>query len=319
MYGIVGTDLGSSFEHHGKLFFLFGDTWGRPGDRDLVGWTRSRSPEKIDLSFYKDADGKWLPLTVPGVAQAGFEVPTGGVSVNGKMYIVVTTDWSAEKLMGRSVLAVSTDDGKTFTAVYSLSTTKFINVAFWKAGGWVYLWGSGRYRQSSVCVARVKPGDLADHSRLRYFAGFDPAGRARWSEHEQDAAELFHHNVVGELSVAYIKPVKRYVMLYNSGEPRGIVMRSAGTPWGPWSDPHVIFNPRADGGYGHFMHVPPAGQDDGLSDPGRQDVWGGEYGPYVISRFTTGDKDGCRLFYTMSTWNPYNVVIMQTDLRVGER
>src|SRR5215467_2835515 len=26
-FGIAGTDLGSSFEHNGKLWFLFGDTW----------------------------------------------------------------------------------------------------------------------------------------------------------------------------------------------------------------------------------------------------------------------------------------------------
>src|ERR1700674_2991621 len=30
-FGIIGTDLGSSFEHEGRLWFLFGDTAGRPG------------------------------------------------------------------------------------------------------------------------------------------------------------------------------------------------------------------------------------------------------------------------------------------------
>src|SRR5262245_35044615 len=40
-FGIVGTDLGSSFEHDGKLWFLFGDTAGRPGQRDVIGWTES--------------------------------------------------------------------------------------------------------------------------------------------------------------------------------------------------------------------------------------------------------------------------------------
>ena len=63
-FGVEGTDLGSSFEHDGKLFFLFGDTWGRPGARDALAWTTSTDPEKIDLDFPRDKDGKWLPLTV---------------------------------------------------------------------------------------------------------------------------------------------------------------------------------------------------------------------------------------------------------------
>ena len=43
---------------------------------------------------------------------------------------------------------------------------------------------------------------------------------------------------------------------------------------------------------------------------------GGEYGPYVMSRFTTETAGRCRLYYTMSTWNPYQVVVMQSDFRL---
>ena len=35
------------------------------------------------------------------------------------------------------------------------------------------------------------------------------------------------------------------------------------------------------------------------------------------ARFTTGSRGSCRLFYTMSTWNPYGVVVMQTDLELA--
>ncbi len=57
-FGAFATDLGSSFEHRGKLFFLFGDTVGRAGDRDAVTWTRSRDPSTIRLDFFLDKDGK---------------------------------------------------------------------------------------------------------------------------------------------------------------------------------------------------------------------------------------------------------------------
>ena len=53
-YGLVGTDLGSSFEHQGRLWFLFGDTvaanlayndW-RPEAGDCMAWTTDTDPER---------------------------------------------------------------------------------------------------------------------------------------------------------------------------------------------------------------------------------------------------------------------------------
>jgi len=320
-FGIFGTDLGSSFEHDGRLFFLFGDTWGRPGLRDAVAWTRSDTPQNLLLDFYKAPDGGWLPLTVPSVDMGAFEVPTGGVSVGGRMYVAVTTDWSPQRYaMGRSVLTVSQDDGRTFQALYDLSRTKFINVSFWSSGGWLYLFGSGQYRRSDVYLARTRPADLADRPRLLYFHGFDRRGTPQWSAREPEAVPLFHHPVVGEFSVAYCQSVRRYVLLYNSTSPRGIIMRSAPAPWGPWSEGEIIFDPWRDHGYGYFMHIPAtfkASKHDSANDPWRENDWGGEYGPYVTARFTTGSARGCRIFYTMSTWNPYAVVVMQTDLKLA--
>jgi hypothetical protein len=318
-FGVVATDLGSSFEHKGKLYFLFGDTGGRPGDRDALAWTESTDPAKIMLHFYPAKDGKWLPLTVPGIKQGAFEIPSGGVSIAGTMYVVCTTDHSEEKVMGRSVFASSHDDGRTFKMLYELSRTKFINVSFWPAGDWLYIYGSGAYRKSNVCLARVRPTDIRDRSKLEYFGGTGRNGAPRWSPHERDAVPLFQHHQIGEFSVSHLKPVKRYVMLYNAAEPRGITLRSAKAPWGPWSEGTVLFEPGRDNGYGHFMHISSKGKKktDALSDPKRDDEWGGEYGPYIMSRYTSGAEGHCRIYYTMSTWNPYQVMVMQSDLKLG--
>src|SRR5581483_4804765 len=135
----------------------------------------------------------------------------------------------------------SADDGRTFKVLYELSRDRFINVSFWSADGWLYVYGSGDYRKSSVSLARVRPADIGDRSALRYFAGTGADGEPKWSAKEADAAALFRHDVVGEFSVAYLEPVKRYVTLYNATKPRGITLRSAPTPWGPWSEGTVIF------------------------------------------------------------------------------
>ena len=229
-FGVVATDLGSSFEHKGKLYFLFGDTRGRPGDRDVMAWTTSTRPDKIILDFHKGKDDMWLPLTVPGIKQGAFEIPSGGISIAGTMYVVCTTDHSEKKVMGRSVLASSHDDGQTFKMLYELSRDKFINVSFWLSNDWLYIYGSGEYRKSSVCLARVKPADIGDRSKVRYFAGAGVDGQPKWLPREADAVVLFRHDEIGEFSLAYLQPVKRYVMLYNAGKPRGITMRSAEQP-----------------------------------------------------------------------------------------
>jgi hypothetical protein len=321
-FGFLATDLGSSFEHKGKLYFLFGDSWGRPGSEDAVAWAESTNPEQILLDFHLGRDGKWLPPKVPGIRQGPFEVPSGGVSIADTMYVVFTTGHtghSSGKVMERSVVARSYDDGQTFKVLYELSRDKFINVSFWSADGWLYLYGSGEYRKSSVYLARVDPADFEDRSNLRYFSGMSPDQQQQWSPREADAVPLFRHDVVGEFSVAYLEPVQRYVMLYNSGEPRGITMRSAENPWGLWSEGTVVFEPWRDNGYGHFIHISAKfeGQKDALSDPRREDQWGGEYGPYIMARFTNGFDGWCRIYYTMSTWNPYQVMVMQSDLRLG--
>jgi hypothetical protein len=227
--------------------------------------------------FYEAADRRWLPLTVPGIKQGAFEIPSGGISNAGAMFVVCTTDHSEKKVMGRSVLAVSHDDGRTFRMLYELSSTKFMNVSFWPTDDWLYIYGSGNYRKSNVCLARVKPAHLNDKSELEYFTGVGPKGHPRWSPRQADAIALFQQPQVGEFSVSYLKPVKQYVMLYNASEPRGITMRSAEMPWGPWSTGTVIFDPSRDNGYGHFMHL--KSKADGLSDPNRGAEWGRNTAP----------------------------------------
>ena len=48
-------------------------------------------------------------------------------------------------------------------------------------------------------------------------------------------------------------------------------------------------------------------------DPTRN---GGIYGPYLISSFTRGTPSTTTVYWTMSTWNPYEVMLMKTRLRL---
>jgi hypothetical protein len=100
--GIFGADLGSSFEHSGKLWFLFGDTWPEPqegptDDGDSVAWSTDVNVEDgLQLNFFlsdgqrykspklRDEQGNSLSVR-------GFEVPIAGVSSRDRMYIFYST------------------------------------------------------------------------------------------------------------------------------------------------------------------------------------------------------------------------------------
>jgi hypothetical protein len=183
------------------------------------------------------------------------------------------------------------------------------------------VWGSGRYRDSNVYVAAVpldRVGD-PDTSAWRYYTAGDPP----WSPDEQKAAALLNppNPKVGELSGSWVPALGAWLLMYNSetrGD-RGIWGHVAPQPWGPWSAGTLLFGPRWAGlGYGNFMHEPGV---DNVSDPGREDQYGGEYGPYLIDRFTTpvpstGGGRRAKIHFVMSTWNPYNTVLMRAAVEV---
>ena len=93
-------------------------------------------------------------------------------------------------------------------------------------------------------------------------------------------------------------------------------MRTADAPWGPWTKPQLVFDPWDHGGYCHFIHASwESMQCDDVHNPGRENEWGGEYGPYQFESLAVGDEAATTIYFTMSTWNPYTVVLMSASLR----
>ena len=347
-FGIYGTDLGVSFIHNGRLYFLFGDTNRRdpdaglpasafPGedfneeltDLDAIAYTTSdRAYNGITLTFNSDSPH------VDDIVQLTGEHPIEGTSLNKHMFIFFTTDLQPDGLVPtRTVLAKSSDNGVYFgKSLYTLSTSKFIHISCevidnetikglpTNSGKGLLIWGSSVHRKSDIFLAHVPLNEITNKSSIRYFAGFESSNSKKvlWKINEEEAKPLFKAECIGELSVRWNYYLNKWIMLYNCDHcnTKGIVIRLADTPWGDWSSPKIIFDPQD--GYGKFIHSP---RNDNIYDKGRNRLSdrGSVYGPYQITPYSTGIKYRyTKIYFTLSTWNPYQVIQMSAIITSDE-
>jgi hypothetical protein len=154
---------------------------------------------------------------------------------------------------------------------------------------------------------------------------------------------------VGNISVIYSPELRLWLMTYDGGRQagltrpatNGIYFSYASAPWGPWTTPQLIFNACRDNGFGNFMRYHfdpndpskntcpaavtgtahssgPAGPtigDQTANDPVTKN--GSVYAPFMIERFTEVQGDTLKIFYTMSTFNPYTIVEMESDFKIN--
>lgn len=344
--GIRGTDLGVSIEHQGRRFLLFGDThWTRPW---LV--TRDSIAEVFDAEPLPEVRFHGSPLRVSGATMREYDVPLDAVSVAAGCYGFFTSHHFRHGLtMGRSVLAklrapqLLIDPGVRrqpvdFTGLTTISERYFINISAQirpardvpgaedcggaGSGDVVLLWGTGSYRASELRLAMLPvealPESRTDRLELRYWDG------AGWSDTEAAAAPLFSPAALGEISVRWLPEVGRYLLLAMSGpeDPAGatVTARWADNPAGPWTPRLALMDwvqvGMIDDSQRRFIK---AHADDPVAEnlfsPQSRGL-GGAYAPY----FYDARRDGADLVlrYTLSTWNPYQVVLMEHRLHPGE-
>jgi hypothetical protein len=140
-----------------------------------------------------------------------------------------------------------------------------------------------------------------------------------------DAQPVVKDGTLGDLSVTWCKDLGLWLMTYDRRTaPNGIAFSYSRTPWGPWSEPQLVFNAVVNGALGKFIHNPRARPNDGLAGPilmprkeaDPDTIIGGAYGPYVVERWTKLRGSELDIYYTMSTINPYVVVLMKSRLSV---
>jgi hypothetical protein len=246
--------------------------------------------------------------------------------------------------IGSAVLAHSEDDGRTFAHavempvgfVYAtaVNTRLAANIPDDQRLG-ILVFAVPRYRASVPYLAQASAESLADPTTWRFFVGRDANGGPKWTTSAEwsrgagsvrgwkppGEAELFAppESCVGEFSITWNRPLGLWLMLYNCKST--VFALVAPAPWGPWSeqtrilshddpiDCHLVMMPA---GCGNLRNFWPKRREDGKF------VAGGLYAPFVLNRFTTaggGPGRSSTIYWVVSTWNPYEVVVMRTVLR----
>ncbi|WP_006241674.1 DUF4185 domain-containing protein [Mycolicibacterium tusciae] len=263
-----------------------------------------------------------LPAGITLIPTAGISVPTPGTEYGVTQYIsfMSVTQWGAPGVWttNYSAIAYSTDNGEVWhvapqTVRYNTAASgnqNFQQMAFVRPGdGFVYAYGTPNGRQGAAYVARVLERDILDLSKYEYYSagsaggwygvGATPAG---WVKGKPAAATpLFGQSTttpgacgavnvnpgsaVSEMSVQYNQQLKKYVALHGDRN-NNIVMRTSDRPEGGWSGPQVLMTQQNGGIYAPMMH------------------------PWSPSTQGTGTD----LYWNLSMWSDYNVMLMKTDL-----
>jgi hypothetical protein len=132
---------------------------------------------------------------------------------------------------------------------------------------------------------------------------------------------------VGEHSVTWNAPLHVWLLLY-SCTPWTVEARFAPEPWGHWSPPIIMISAVRDPNVVCTLIQAAAGC------PGLQNYWtlptgtpwpGAFYAPFVMDRFTQdatppgpGQPKRATVYWLLSTWNPYTVIVMQSTLELQE-
>jgi len=337
-YGIQGTDLGYSFENNGLIYFLFGDTVGQLGKAlDTIATTDATDPEKGVRLDFLTVGKDYLTVQPPGISMGAFETPIGGISIGGQMYVTVRTNHAADWSTDRAVLTKFTlpDTFQPLRTMSQAPAGHFLTMSVHAetgpidglpAGGpFIYIWGTGTYRKSDAYLSIVPSANFESGQGTLYYAGSNAAGLPTWSQNESDAQAIVKNGTMGDISVTWSKDLRLWLMTFDSRPPApaGIEFSYSRTPWGPWSNPQIIFNIVRDGALGKFIHDPKANPNDGLAGPvigagtaNPEAVMGGSYAPYVVERWTKVQGSQLDLYYTLSTWNPYVVMLMKSQIQI---
>lgn len=303
-HAVWGTDLGIIWDAgDGRALIAFGDTYGmgwggfgggpRHADwrSNVLAVSRDRNPaDGLSLDMILDRPGHALEI-LPGKKINEDEetiIPTAGISVGKRqiLHYMSINFWPPFRpwVTNYAGLAYSDDGGQTWVKAPSAiwrndahNHNNFQMAALVKDDKWVYWFATRAGRQSAVYLARVAHSKVLEKNAYRYWngSGFDTA--------DEKEAQPIVPRAVSELSVAYNRHFRRWLMTYLDPQRQVIVMRDAPALTGPWTGEKILL---------------------------REREYPGLYGGYIHPWF----DDKAEMYFMLSEWPLYNVSWMRAAL-----
>jgi hypothetical protein len=273
----------------------------------------------------------------------------------------------------------STKDPRIYAPLHDWLTNKFENMTarvapapdahgprrllLWGRPGFVGVGATGR--DLGLYFAYVDlPTDEHSSWTVHYYAGLD-RGRPRFATRESAAQPLDldaqqpgnqpleQHDIVHQMSVAFVAPLERWVMFYGGGITTlpspplpvcgvlqlfaateckqvetgngAIRMRTAKEPWGPWSRPQdvLVGGVPTEAGSGQYGPGGVLRHPDctaaGCAPHSRtpfyhEDEYGFLYSANLIEEWIVPAGGGVDVLWNASTWDPYRVVLIRTRI-----
>lgn len=191
-------------------------------------------------------------------------------------------------------------------------------------------------------------GDRIDFAP-RYFSGAAANGNAEYTTTQAEAVPLYGGELepVNHTAVSFVAPLSRWLMIYGgsvvdyidpddiAGEsqpvPGALYARFARDPWGPWSEAEVVMPEEVVAQDMACGKRAPVGCTANPANPPvrpacislfDRDSGAALYGANIIDSFTravpaeTTRGPAANVFWLVSTWNPYSVVLVKTHIEL---
>ncbi|MFC5464654.1 DUF4185 domain-containing protein [Lederbergia graminis] len=305
-WGLRATDLGVIWDattdpNDKKVMIAFGDSWddgwgGSGGGGTYEGWRAnvlaiSHDTDLSDgLAFSsmiteegRDDYAKEILFSEKDISGTGdgTVIPNAGVTVGDRHYIhyFQLRNWN-NWTINHAGIAYSDDEGQTWTYsdVKWETDSNFGFASFIKEDGYVYMIGSRTDRKYAAHIARVPEEDMLVKESYEYWNGSD------WVNDESASVSIIDAPM-SEMSIMYNSYYDKYILMYLNINSYAMVIRTSDHLTHGWSEEVTV----ATGAefpqlYGGYMH------------------------PWSM--------DGKDLYFVMSLWQPYNVVLMHSTLDV---
>jgi hypothetical protein len=251
-----------------EILWLFGDTWygevreGRHENATIINNSiaiqRGIVPPHVTVDFYSGESSEAKPLAFfrPSDGRGWFWF-YDGIKVSKKLHLFLlqierTEDPNSFGFTIRETRLASVanpgDPPESWRASQlripwqrlSPDGDTIFGSALLRENDFIYIYGTtenitGGVRKKYMILARVPAAKLQQFNQWQFFSS------GRWT-YDFNGLSRLAGDFANEYSVSYLASLGKYIAVYTAnGASKDIVARFASHPWGPWSEPEILY------------------------------------------------------------------------------